>query len=98
MTNNMPTPTNNEPETTNQSKNNTKSTEISTCANPQTEKDCIFVMQPPECSACLDSQKLQCLLNHRSHKVSVKGKHQLRELLRTEIGAKCRTRITARKE
>jgi hypothetical protein len=101
--------TNNESETTNQSTNNTKSTEkvpekdeksteTSTCAKTQTEKYCIFVMQPPECSACLDSLKLQCLLNHTSHKVSVKGKQQLRKLLRIEIGDKGRTRITARKE
>jgi hypothetical protein len=60
--------------------------------------DCIFVAQPPECSVCPDSAKLQCLLNHSNHKVSVKGKQQLRNSLKVEIAAGRRTRVKARKE
>jgi hypothetical protein len=61
--------------------------------------DCIFKCKPPECSGlCLDSVKLQCLFNHQTHKVSVAGKQMLRLVLRAEMGAKRRTRVTARKD
>jgi hypothetical protein len=60
--------------------------------------DCIFKCQPPECSVCPDTGKLQCLLNHQNHKVSVAGKQQLRKILRAEMGNKRRTRVTARKD
>jgi len=48
---------------------------------------CIFVTQPPSCSQCLDSKKLQCLLNNLDRKVSAEGKKELLALLMEEAGA-----------
>ncbi len=45
---------------------------------------CIFVNKPESCSICLESGKLQCLLNHTHLKVSKAGKSNLREILKDE--------------
>lgn len=45
---------------------------------------CIFVSRPEECSSCLQSQKLQCLIDHRHLKVSRAGKKEMAEILKQE--------------
>lgn len=60
--------------------------------------DCIFVCKPPECINCMDSLKIQCLMNHPSHAVSGEQKADLRKLLDGEMNNKNRTRTTQRKE
>lgn len=42
---------------------------------------CIFSVQPPECSICLDSFKINCLLNHKNYDVKGSSKAELRILL-----------------
>ena len=59
---------------------------------------CIFVSKPPECEYCLDSLKLQCLLNHRKHVVAEKGKVQLLRLIIAEVADPERMRTEPRKD
>lgn len=47
--------------------------------------DCIFVNKPEECSVCLESKKLQCLVNKHHLKISNAGATELRRLLEEEI-------------
>ena len=42
---------------------------------------CIFIGKPPDCSVCLDSMKLNCLLNHRHLLLTEDGKVQIRAQL-----------------
>lgn len=46
---------------------------------------CIFVDQPKECSLCMESRKIHCLLNHTHLKVSTTGAKELHQLLEAEI-------------
>jgi hypothetical protein len=42
---------------------------------------CIFSIKPPECSVCMDSFKINCLLNHKNYAVKSNSKAELRLLL-----------------
>lgn len=46
--------------------------------------NCLFVNIPKECTGCLESKKIQCLLNHLGQKVSDDGKVHLQNLLTKE--------------
>jgi len=40
---------------------------------------CIFRLKPYECSVCLESRKLQCILDHPNYIVSEQGVLDLKE-------------------
>ena len=49
---------------------------------------CIFERKPdPLCSACLDSMKLQCLLNKSYWKVTAEGKKELTKMLKENLNS-----------
>lgn len=47
--------------------------------------DCLFVSQPKECNICLETGKLQCLLNKRHLIVRPEAKSELVKLLLATI-------------
>ena len=46
---------------------------------------CIFLVKPVYCSGCLESMKLQCLINHTHTIVSEEGKKDLSGILEAEM-------------
>ena len=59
---------------------------------------CIFVDQPKECETCLDSRKLQCLINKRHLKVHPEAEAELVKLLMANINNPNRYKIAAGEE
>ena len=55
---------------------------------------CIFVITPSSCSICLDSRKLQCLIDHPYTTVSEEGKKELRQLLEDNMNSPERYKAT----
>ena len=47
----------------------------------QIVEDCIFVSTPKECSTCLRTRKLPCLLNHQHLRLREAAKEELKALL-----------------
>lgn len=60
--------------------------------------NCIFVDQPKECSLCLDSRKLQCLLNKQHLKVKSGAKKELIMLLRANMSGRDRYKVKSGQE
>ncbi len=48
---------------------------------------CIFVTPIPYCEICLDSRKLQCLIDHQHMVVSQEGKNELRHILEDSMNS-----------
>ena len=59
--------------------------------NWETSMTCIFRLKPYECSVCLESRKLQCILDHPNYIVSEQGVLDLKEQL--EVTVKSKNRI-----
>jgi len=59
------------------------------------EPQCIFVSKPEECGECLNSKKLQCLINHPHLVVSEHGQIELLFILYDNCHSPNRTKMVS---
>ncbi len=60
--------------------------------------ECIFVSKPKECAVCLDSRKLQCLLNKRHLRLRDTAREELIALLLQDIASQDRYKTISGEE
>lgn len=59
---------------------------------------CIFIDQPPSCLICMDSRKLQCLLDHQHLQITLSGKAELAQLLKANCDSQERYKTKSGQE